>query len=413
MRKNLRIFLMMIGASFSNLVFADGVPKTPELAHLIFPDRVITLDFRVQPEFLEVVPRHFFAIREKKIPLDFDGTLPKKNPIFDVKTEFEIAISMNRLRNFFESSAILREGSGSPVEIRLGERGEVVFEGVPRDGFRIDFEKLESLLNNAIRKRESWVRVPAEKVFSKVVVHPELKSRGISEVVAIGESNFAGSSAARRQNIVAAAKKYNGVIIPRGRRFSFNRILKSVDEESGFVRELVIKGNETKKELGGGVCQVSTTVFRAAFSGGFPIVARRNHSYAVPYYKPFGIDAAIYLGALDFRFLNDTPGDILIQTFVEKDNLFFVFYGTRDGRKVELQGPFISEYKPAPEAIVFETEDLPPGEISPISEGHDGFRSEWIRRVERADGTVDRESLISNYRPWPARVLRGKVALGR
>ena len=168
----------------------------------------------------------------------------------------------------------------------------------------------------------------------------------------------------------------------------------------------MIKGNETKKELGGGVCQVSTTVFRAAFNGGFPLVNRRNHSYAVPYYKPYGLDATIYLGAQDFKFKNDTPGDILIQAYVKGDDVNFVFYGTDDGRKVKLEGPFVSNYKPEPDPKVFETVDLPFGEEQIASEGHAGFRTEWVRHIEK-DGKSDKEKIISTYRAWPAQVVRG------
>ena len=229
----------------------------------------------------------------------------------------------------------------------------------------------------------------------------------------MGESNFAGSSSARRTNIRMGAGKFNGTIIPQGTTFSFNSILEDVDPESGFVPELVIKGNTTEKEQGGGVCQVSTTAFRAALTGGFPIKSRRAHSYAVPYYKPYGLDAAVYLGQLDFRFINDTEGDILIQTFVEEEeeNLFFVFYGTSDGRHVQLEGPFITEFKKAPAPIIYPSEDLPEGKVTVLSPEHHGFRTEWWRYVSIA-GNMSRDNFISEYRAWPATILQGtkKVA---
>ena len=394
------VFGILIAGS---VVAAPGLPRE---INLIFDDRAITLNFDLQPELLQRAPQHFLRIGEQRFPVDFGQTLPTVNDFVEIETEFELQISSEKLYEFFEASSIFRDHKGQVVEIQLNEDGDVVFEGVPHDGYEIEFERLVHLLNKAIASGEVNVRVPAQKVFSEVVAHPDLQSRGIREIVAIGESNFAGSSSARRQNILAAAKKFNGHIIKQGTRFSFNKILESVKEADGFVKELVIKGNKTEKELGGGVCQVSTTVYRAAFSGGFPIVVRRNHSYAVPYYKPYGLDATIYLGAQDFRFKNDTPGDILIQTFIEGDNLFFVFYGTHDGRKVTSEGPFISDYRAAPDPIVYKTEDLPEGEIEQVSAAHDGFRSEWLRRVEK-NGEVVVESFISNYRPWPARLRQG------
>ncbi|MCF7812605.1 VanW family protein [Candidatus Gracilibacteria bacterium] len=387
----------------SPTVFAGFSENVPEEINLLFEDRSLTLNFVAQPELLQQTPHHFLKIGKNVFPLDLRGELASENKMLEVKTEFRTEISPEKLEEFFRGASIIRDkDTRKTVEIRFDEEGNIVFEGQPHDGFEIHQEKLVHLINRAIREGDQYVRVPAKKIFSDVVVHPDLQKRGIREIIAVGESNFSGSSEARRQNIHAGAQRFNGVIVPQDRRFSFNQVLGSVDEENGFVRELVIKGDKTEKELGGGLCQVSTTAFRAAFSGGFPITQRRNHSYAVPYYKPFGLDAAIYLGALDLRFRNDTPGDILIQTFTEGDNLFFVFYGTDDERKITLEGPFISNYQEAPEAIVYESEDLPIGEKEEISHAHDGFRAEWVRKITTGEETHS-ETFISDYRPWPAR----------
>ena len=400
MRNLLVIFVLFLPA------LAGAASENSEL-NLVFPQKILTLNFRAQPELLQQVPTHFVQIGTQKFAADFDGVLPESDSIIQVHSQFETRVHEDHLQEFFESISILEPEKSQKVEIRIDEKGEIIFEGSPQNGYVIETEKLIPLMNAALKTKKKYVRVPAKKVFSEVIVHPDLKKRGIERVIGIGQSNFAGSSDARRQNILAAAEKFNGQIIEKGRRFSFNNILEKVDEASGFVRELVIKGNETKKELGGGVCQVSTTAFRAAFSGGLPIVARRNHSYAVPYYKPFGLDAAIYLGALDLRFLNDTPGDILLQTILEDDNLFFVFYGTDDGREVEMQGPFISQYRKAPETIIFETEDIPAGEIEEISEAHDGFQAHWVRQIRWPDDSSQTQEFVSNYRPWPRKILKG------
>ena len=378
----------------------------PQKISLWFPDRTLHLNFQAQPDLLTQKAKYYWQIASTQIPLDIDQQLLEEQDWMDINTEFETVISPTALHNFFEASSTVNNKEGSPVEIQVDKNDNIIFEGKPNDGFEIDEPKLVELINQAIKTGQDNVRVPATKIYSEVVVDPALAQRGIKEVIAVGESNFSGSSQARAQNIRAATKKFNGIIIKKGRTFSFNQILESVDEEDGFVRELVIKGNDTVKELGGGVCQVSTTAFRAAFSGGFPIKERRNHSYSVSYYKPFGLDAAIYLGAADFRFRNDTPGDILIQSFIDGEDLFFVFYGTRDERKITFEGPFISNYRAAPETIVYETEDLPQGEVKEVSEAHAGFRTQWIRKVEN-NGETEEEDLVSYYRPWPAKVLRG------
>ena len=402
----LAILAFLTLTSGGPLVQAQESVEVPERISLWFPDRTLHLNFKAQPELLTKRAKHYWLLASTKVPLDIEDQLLTNQDWMNIQTEFETVVSPSLLHEYFVASSIVNSQEGTPVEISQAEDGTINFTGRPNDGYEIDEPKLRELINEAIRTGQTDIRVPAEKVYSQVAVSPELQERGIQEVIAVGESNFSGSSRARAQNIRAATRKFNGAIIKKGRTFSFNEILESVAEKDGFVKELVIKGNETVKELGGGVCQVSTTAFRAAFSGGFPIKERKNHSYSVSYYKPFGLDAAIYLGAADLRFRNDTPGDILIQAFIDNEDLFFVFYGTKDERKITFEGPFISNYRAAPETIVYETEDLPQGEVQEVSEAHAGFRTQWIRKVEN-EGEINEDDLVSYYRPWPAKILRG------
>ena len=170
---------------------------------------------------------------------------------------------------------------------------------------------------------------------------------GINELIAEGESNFAGSPSNRRHNIKVGVEKMKGVIIQKGEEFSFNKYLGPVEAADGFLPELVIKKNGTVPELGGGLCQVSTTTFRAAMNAGLPITERRNHAYAVSYYAPQGTDATIYPGVVDLKFINDTPGAILVWPYIKDPNtLIFDFYGTKDSRQVTLEKPIQWDRKP-------------------------------------------------------------------
>lgn len=403
-RKN-KYYGLLIGILWGCVAQAN---TTPEALYLIFDDRILQLNFEARPEMLQQEPRYFLSAAGQEWPLDFDHLLPKEDLLLGLETGFTLSVSPKRLQQYFDEIALNSHESGAMVKIKHTSDGTITFSGKPNSGFEVDIDRLIPLINQALATQSEYVRVPAHKTFSEVEIDPVLQERGIIEVIAVGESNFTGSSVSRRQNILAGAQKFNGMIVKQGQTFSFNDQLKNVLEEDGFVPELVIKGNQTEKELGGGVCQVSTTVFRAAFAGGLPIVNRRNHSYAVPYYKPYGMDATIYLGAQDFRFKNDTPGDILIQAYVEGDEIYFVFYGTDDGRKVAFEGPFISNYREAPQAEYYETEDLPEGEMVEVSEAHAGFRTEWIRTVRRPqEASYEPESFVSHYRAWPAKVLRG------
>lgn len=172
-------------------------------------------------------------------------------------------------------------------------------------------------------------------------------SLGINELVAQGVSNFKGSPKNRRFNIAVGVEKMKGVLVAPGAEFSFDDNLGPVDGEHGFLPELVIKKEGTIPEFGGGLCQVSTTTFRAAMNGGLPITARRNHAYAVQYYYPQGTDATIYPGSADLKFINNTPGTILIWPYIKDTNtLIFDFYGTKDGRQVTLEKPVVYDRKP-------------------------------------------------------------------
>ncbi len=168
----------------------------------------------------------------------------------------------------------------------------------------------------------------------------QTNSLGINELIAKGESSFKGSPSNRRHNIKIGVEKMTGVIIAKNEEFSFNKYLGPVEKEQGFLPELVIKKDGTVPELGGGLCQVSSTTFRAAMNTGLKITQRKNHAYAVQYYSPQGTDATIYPGIIDLKFINDTPGAILVWPYIKDTNtLIFEFWGTKDQRQVTLHKP--------------------------------------------------------------------------
>lgn len=209
----------------------------------------------------------------------------------------------------------------------------------PQDGQKLDVYKssLEALF--ALEQEQSTSTLAVAQISPQNRLS-DTNNFGISELIAEGISKFGGSPANRRHNIKIGVEKMTGVIVEPGETFSFNKYLGEVDGEHGFLPELVIKKSGTVPEFGGGLCQVSSTAFRAAMDAGLPITERRNHAYAVQYYAPQGTDATIYPGVVDLKFTNDTPGSILVWPY-EKDanTLIFDFYGTKDGRQVILEKP--------------------------------------------------------------------------
>lgn len=241
-----------------------------------------------------------------------------------------------------ESSAILFEASAAinqptkNAKLVLDETGVWAKEFEPgQNGQGLDLYKTYKLL--AAGQNKITLPVLVSKPTNALGDTNEL---GIIELVATGESDFKGSPYNRRVNINVGASRFQGLVLKPGEEFSFNKFLGDVDGENGFLPELVIKKTGTVPEFGGGLCQVSSTAFRAAMNAGLPITARRNHSYAVQYYAPQGTDATIYPGVQDFKFINDLSSHLLIRTRIEGNKLFYDFYGTKDDRKISFDGPY-------------------------------------------------------------------------
>lgn len=234
----------------------------------------------------------------------------------------------------------------------------------------------------------------------------------ITEILGTGHSSFAGSPNNRRHNIRVGADALHGLLIKPEEEFSLLKALGEIDAAAGYLPELVIKGNRTVPEYGGGLCQIGTTVFRSALSTGLPITERRNHSYRVSYYEPAGTDATIYNPAPDFRFANDTGNYILIQARIEGDDLYFDFWGTSDGRVASTTDPVIYNIVKPPPTKIIETDELAPGERKCTERAHDGASAYFDYTVVYPDGAtstpVQTKRFHSRYVPWQAVCLVGK-----
>ena len=218
-----------------------------------------------------------------------------------------------------------------------GENNTIIETSSGINGIQINIDETYSALqNNIVKSPETEIAVfETPPTISKV----SLEHIGITQFLGKGESNFAGSPKNRIHNIKTGSSKFNNIFIEKDAEFSFVKILGAVNETTGYKPELVIKKGKTTPEFGGGLCQVSTTVFRVAMYSGMKITERYAHAYPVKYYAPHGFDATIYPPHPDLRFVNDTPGKILVQSVVEKTKLTFLFFGEHDGRTVTITGP--------------------------------------------------------------------------
>ncbi len=237
----------------------------------------------------------------------------------------------------------------------------------------------------------------------------------IRDILGTGHSNMAGSPTNRRKNIARGVELLNGLLIPPGANFSLVQSIKPFELSNGYVSELVIKGNKTEPEIGGGLCQVGTTLFRGAMESGLPIVSRSNHAYAVSYYADDrnhlpGTDATIYDPNPDFVFTNDTPGYILLQTRIEGNDLYFDLWGISDGRDGSFSAPTVSNYIAPPPTKEIPTTELAPGERKCTESAHSGVTAQFTYTITKADGTHIDRVFTSKYRPWQAVCLVGQSA---
>ena len=223
----------------------------------------------------------------------------------------------------------------------------------------------------------------------------------------MGTSNFKGSPKNRRHNIKVGADTLSGILITPGEEFSLVKALGEINKETGYLPELVIKGNRTIPEYGGGLCQIGTTIFRATLASGLPILERKNHSFRVRYYEPAGTDATIYGPKPDYRFLNDTGYHILIQTRIEGDDLIFEFWGTKDGRVAEQTKPVIYNITAPKPTQYIETADLPVGEVKCTEHAVPGADTSFDYKVTYPSGEVKETTFKSHYIPWQEVCLIG------
>ena len=267
-------------------------------------------------------------------------------------------------------------------------------------------------VDNLHPEKNISILLPVEVTRAKIA-NKEINSLGVRELIGTGVSYFAGSIPNRKFNIELGAKLISGTLIAPGETFSFNKLVGPVSREQGFKQAYVINKGRTVLDDGGGICQVSTTVFRAVLNSGLPIVKRTAHAYRVGYYeqkgfKP-GFDATIFSPSVDLQFKNDTANHILVQAKVDTANakLQVDIYGTSDGRKVEISNAVVSNITPAPPPLYQDDPTLPKGTVKQVDFEAQGATSVFSRKVYKGDQVIIDETIRSNFRPWQAVYLVG------
>ncbi len=289
----------------------------------------------------------------------------------------------------------------------------------PRNGLQLDTGKISDLVNQALTELAAETAPATLEKDLPLAIKPPTKTLestnklGIKELMGFGDSEYDHSIPTRIYNVSLTTGRINNTIVKPGEEFSFNRTLGDVSAETGFKPAYVIKDGQTVLGDGGGVCQVSTTVFRSALNAGLPITKRKAHSYRVSYYelnqKP-GLDATVYSGDVDLRFINDTGHHLLIHAEANSQDLYMKaeIYGTSDGRHAEILDHKTWDARPAPAPVYIPDPTLPPGKLKQIDWAASGIRASFRYVVKDKSGAVIRDQeFFSNYIPWSAKYLKG------
>lgn len=353
-------------------------------------------------------------------------------PISNADGSLTYQARLNEAAIRLQVEALAREINQAPRDARFHfDNGALTLITSSQEGRALDVDATTQMALARFRQATAGARAPGNAAPDNsplnalrnqtidlvvAVTKPTIDARdkesfGITELVASGTSQFKGSIPNRIQNIKTAQASFDGVVIAPGATFSFNHYLSEIVEANGYADAYVIFGNKTVLGPGGGVCQVSTTMFRAAFFAGFPITERWEHAYRVGYYEPpKGLDAAVFVPSADMKFVNDTPNYILIEAALDEKNLrlTFNFYGTRpNGREVKMTEPVVSNKVPHPPTKYIDDPTLPRGTTKQIDFAVDGEDVTLYREIYQNGQLVTREKFFSHYDPWQAVFLRG------
>lgn len=377
-----------------------------ETGDVLTPDGIITTERRLQ------------KLLGKKIVLTASDTKKTLVPA-DLARILELPTGYNKdgVQKFLEEwnrSSIQK----NPIEPELEIDGKLVKKFVaPRDGEGLDLAKATEELIRSLEATETEEAIEKTIALPITTVPPTktlalLNNLGISERIGVGTSAYVGSIPNRIHNVALTTSKIHGHIVMPGEEFSFNIALGDVSAATGFKQAYIIRDGQTILGDGGGVCQVSSTLFRAILNAGLPVSARRGHSYRVGYYEQNsrpGFDATVYAPSPDLKFINDTSNAILINAVANSKTatMYIEIWGKRDGRKAEIKNyrkwdevrPPPAEYKDDP--------SLPPGKVVQVEHAAWGLKTSFDYVVTYPDGQVKEKKFNTNYIPWKAVYLRG------
>ncbi|MCR2806696.1 VanW family protein [Paenibacillus soyae] len=366
----------------------------------------------------------FAGAREALLKLRQGNIWDRAKYRYTFNGDFELSQTWDR--DAFESAvrkqwSWIEQNESKDATRTITEDDEVIY--TPHtDAYRLNLEEL-------VTKAGSWAIVTGDlnladiqgnlRVFSAElpvqVVHPaitleQLKEEGLDRLIMSFTTDFATSAEGRAYNVSVTAEELNDWLLKPGEIFSYADLIAKVEKEHEYREASVILNGKFVTGIGGGICQVSSTLYQTVLRAGLEIVERRNHSLPVAY-LPLGHDATYATDAIDFKFRNSTGKSLLIRTEVRDRKVTIKLFGTMpENESYEIESKTLDTIQAGTQQVV--NRALPVGKSVVVQEGKPGYVVETFRVLKRDGKEVSRERVSKDtYRAQPTIIEVGPASL--
>lgn len=328
----------------------------------------------------------------------------QENPLhYDLKFTY----SEKKLKQFVSGTCSEKCRKAKNAKIKM-KNGTLCYTEA-REGVTVDVEETIRRIRAALSEQEGEETICAE---ASVIVEEPMVTKAVAQRCAdkLGSftTTFNAGNVSRTKNVANAARLINGSVVYPGETFSVHDTISPLTEENGYYEAASYNNGQVVDSVGGGVCQVSTTLYNAVLRAELEIVERSPHSMLVTYVSP-SMDAAIAGDYKDFKFRNNTDVPIYIEGGTYSGNIYFRVYGeeTRSsGRTITFQSETIETIDPGEDKVTYD-ETLPKSYMAVTQEAHQGCRA-VLWKIVTEDGKTEKIQINSStYKAEPRYVVRG------
>lgn len=359
----------------------------------LLPDRMVNPDYYINDNNCLIITsgKDGFVINEalfKSEILSLLSDLENSEPTMEVPVD-------NVFSQDIDMEAIYRNIYKSPVDAYYTTNPYVVYPSSNGIDFAISMDEAKNL----IASHQEEYSIPLKVLYPNVTTN-QIGDDAFPDQLSKFSTSFSSSNYSRSTNISLAAQKLNGVVIMPGETFSYNQTVGQRTKAAGFKEAPAYLNGQVVQEVGGGICQVSSTLYNAVLYSNLEIVERYNHGFKPSYVKP-GLDATVSWGGPDFKFKNNRNYPIRIKTDTSGKVLKIYIYGlkTDNDYTVKLDAQYVSN---VPYKTIYQKDSsLASGESKVIQNGSNGCKTATYKYLYDSNGTLVSSECISRdtYNP--------------